>query len=207
MVGGDGEQTSRFIVIVAAQSDGRIARTTVTDVRSELATSFAGLSGVDIVDFIEQRIDERGPGYEDAADAAPSLPVAIAETDPSAPIRFPASSVDQDVVVVDAGKVFGATERSIELHWDTSDVHVGDADDFRYRASLVGRPYGGGEVAGWRPLGTLTGTAQPGEMVDLRFETTELSSGINRLELTLEVEPTASANPITRVRHLAVQPA
>lgn len=195
---GDGEQTSRFIVVVTAQADGQIARTNVTDIRSELAKSFTGLSGTDIVGFIEQRIGARASTPEERDEVA-SLPSSLMDTatefDPSTPIRFQASSDARDIVVVDVGMTIGARERDIELRWDTADIHTGDADKFRYHALLAGRPYGRGDVASWRSLGSLTGIARPGEMVDLGFETTELAPGINRLELTIEVQPTPSGEP------------
>ena len=204
----DGEQISRFILVVTARSDGQIARTNITDVRSELAQSFNGLPGADIVEFIEQGIDEGASGAEalgEPADepAGPPLekPIESIESDVSEPIRFAASSIDNDVVTIDAGKAIGGGKRHIKRRWDTSNVEAGTAGRFRYRASLAGRPYGVG-VTRWRSLGILIGTARPGESVELAFETVGLSTGINRLELTIEVKPlgqTESSNGRRRV--------
>lgn len=192
MTVGDGERTSRFVLSIVTHADGQVARSSVVDVRSELTKSFPGVSGADIVAFIEERIGE--PVVPAAVEARPasSAPLGFAEAtgfDPAEPIRFRASSAQNDLVVIDAGKAIGGAGNDVLLRWDTSEIDTGDSAGFRYRASLAWRAYGGSGGSGWRPLGVTAGSAQPGEIVELAFEATGLAPGINRLELTVEVQP------------------
>ncbi|MDH3500434.1 MAG: helix-hairpin-helix domain-containing protein, partial [Acidimicrobiia bacterium] len=195
--GGDGERTAQFVVRVVARPDGQVARCSVTDVRSGLENSHVGISGGAIVDFIQERL-RVGTSDSPAPDVAParSVPVPTSEAptvDPDA-LHLRASSTRGEVVVMDAGKCLGGTGSQIDLRWDTSDIDAGDAGVFRYRASLAGRGYGASAPSHWMPLGVLIGDARPGEILDLVFEATGLSPGVNRLELTLELQPVPEPN-------------
>lgn len=200
--GAVGERAARFVVSVATQPDGRVARTSVTDVRDELTKTFAGLEGGEVAAFIKQRLHQEtqrphqetqrphreAPASETAAMPTRSPSTDRTEFDPGVPLHFAASAVDNEMVIIDAGKTLGGTMSQLGLRWDTSDIETGEMQRFRYRASLSGCPYGGGLVH-WQTLSRLVGNAHPGEIVELPFDVTGLPHGIHRLELTIEVQP------------------
>lgn len=200
-VGTAGEQTSRFVVSVVAHPDGKVARSSVIDVRTELTASFAGMSGEDIVSFIERRIGRRDTADMAAERSASTVDLGLVDSvefDPAQPIRFGASSAANDLVVIEAGKAIGGADTNVWLRWDTSGIDAGDDEEFRYRAELAGRPYGGSATASWQQLGVVAGGAYPGEIVELAFGATGLAPGINRLELTVEVQPLLETNGAAR---------
>lgn len=195
--GAEGERSSRFVVSAVAGPDGRVARSSVIDVRSQLSQAFAGISGSGIARFIEEQIGVHASGTAVQAAVPDLAALGQAEAldfDPAVPIRFTASSADNDLVVVDAGKAIGGADDDIVLRWDTTEIDAGGRDEFRYRASLAGRPYGGSQPSGWGPLGVLAGSAHPGELIDLAFKPSGLSPGVNRLELAVEVQPLPEKN-------------
>jgi hypothetical protein len=185
---GNGERVERFVVTVARAPDGTPSRSTVTDVRSNQTDTFPGLPPESIVGFIGRRTGAM-PAPPGEARPAPAIaakaPVADSE---ETPISFGASPHRRDIIVVDAGKAIGGGRPiSVLRRWDTSAIET--PDDFRYRAMLAGRPYGGRPGAEWHPLGGQAGTAHPGDVVDLRFDDVEVPEGVVRLELTVELEP------------------
>lgn len=197
----DGERTSRFVLSVVVRADGQVARSSISDVRSESTRSFAGLSSAGIAEFVEERISELVSGVAAEAVLASLGPpelVVLTEFDPDEPIHFNANSAHNDLVVIEAGKAIGGAGGDISLRWDTTDIDTDDLGGFRYRASLACRSYGGSEVSGWSPLGVTAGSAHPGEVVELAFEAAGLARGINRLELTVEVQPLLEANDAAR---------
>ncbi len=193
----DGERSARYIVRVVAHPDGRAARSTVVDVRSGREKAFSGIPGDQIVGFIHERLSEMAP-----AQPLPAESLAAAESRGWAEleelIRFSASSTEGDIVVVDAGKAIGGSSTSITRRWDTSGIDAGETGSFQYRASLAGRPYGTDDASGWRRIGMLSGVARPGELVELQYPADDLAPGINRLDLTIEIEAPLPGNPGAR---------
>lgn len=192
----DGERSAQYILRVVSHPDGRAARSTVIDVRTGSEIAFPGIPGDQIVGFIQQRLSEDAPAQPIAAESSVAADERAAESGDF--IRFTASSADGDIVVVDAGKAIGGSSTPIRRRWDTSGIQTGEAGSFRYRASLAGRPYGTDDAAGWRRIGMVTGEARPGELVELQYAADDLAAGINRLDLTIEVEGPLPANPAAR---------
>nr|WP_238151590.1 hypothetical protein [Kribbella sindirgiensis] len=130
---------------------------------------------------------DKEPADTEPADTEPVVQSSRQRKD--APSEQPSSA--DHLVVLDAGKAIGGTSRDIDLVV-TNTRSAGGA--FGYRATLAARGLGAGQNGdGWINLATRTGTGSAGTDLALGFQGVQVPSGIQRLQLRLEVSLPGSA--------------
>jgi len=188
---GGGERLEAFVLRISLSTGGDPRRCEVTHVRTMAEKAWAGWRPTELAGFIQKhaKIRPEPAPHKEPADTEPAAQPARRRKDPP---QDQASSADH-VLVLDAGKAIGGRSRDIDLVV-TNTRSAGGA--FGYRATLAGRGLGAGPNGdGWINLATRTGTGSAGADLALGLQRVQLPSGIQRLQLRLEVSLPA---PVSR---------
>jgi hypothetical protein len=179
-----GERLEAFVLRMTLAADGEPRRCTMTHVRTAGEQAWAGWAPAELARFIEEHSGLRigpAPAEEPSRDDDRASP-------PSRRQRASASRQRQSrdhLVVLDAGKAIGGTNRDIDLV--VTNTRAAGAD-FDYRATLTARRLGADETSeGWTTLASHTGTGHPAHELALRFPAIALPTGVHRLQLRLEM--------------------
>jgi len=183
-----GERLDAFVLRMTLTADGEPRRCTVTHVRTGTERAWPGWDPGELGRFIEEHSGLRirpAPATEPSRDGD-RVPSASAHRRASPSRQRPSRD---HLVVLDAGKVIGGASRDIDLV--VANTRAAGAD-FDYRATLAARRLGAGDPGdGWTSIASHAGTGPPARELALRFPAVRLPTGVHRLRLLLEMNPSA----------------